>query len=303
MFRSPKPISLPLIAQPRLLIGGKGWGLALTADYLSYLSNGIAYSDEELMSGSVQLPAYVSRRIGAVAGLGFNLGPLAIGANMKYYNYGSYDFMVSPANLDPSLLLPALFVGNGFDFDDWEMSVGLGAIITLGSLNVGAYYDNMMPFINAIASGEDYSLEAYLLDCFETMSLGLSWMPTNDKFSEAKLPVDLLATIDLKNLGSNSERELCAGVEAGLDLWNFLVATARLGYRQDLSTEEFTMDALVAAFAPENGELSGGVTAKFAMAKADLSLMLPMGALSATIDGESVSWTEVKLRATIALSL
>jgi len=293
----------PVIAQPKIVLGGKCWGLALTADYLSYMDNGVEYTDGELMAGGVDLPVYVSRRIGAVAGLGFNLGPVAVGANMKYYNYSSYDFTVSPSNLDTTEMLTRFFVGNGFDLSSWEMNVGIGAIVTFGSLNVGAYYDNMMPFINALAGGKDYSFDAYLLDCFETMSVGLSWMPSNDKFAKDKFPIDLLATIDLKNLGSNTDRELCAGVEAGLDLWNFLVATARLGYKQDLATSTFTMEQLLAAFAPGNGELSAGVTAKFAMAKADLTLMMPMGAVTSTIDGESMDWTEVKVRATVSLCL
>ena len=286
----------PMIVQPKVVLGGKGWGVALTADYLSYMTND--YED-----ALTDLPIYTSRRIGAVAGLGFNLGPVAVGANMKYYSYSSYEFTVSKDNLDVADMATQMLVGPGFEFSDWEMGVGLGALVTLGSLNVGAYYDNMMPFINALASGEDYSLDAYVRDCFETMSLGVSWMPSDNKFGTFKSPITLLATADLKNLGSNSDRELCAGVEAGLDLWNFLVATARLGYTQALATSTFSMEALMDAFDPDNGEISAGITAKFAMAKVDLSMMTPLGMIASTYNEKPVDWTEVKIRATLALCL
>ena len=293
----------PLIAQPRIVFGGKCWGVALTADYLTYLSNGVEYSDVELYNDNIALPTYVSRRIGAVAGLGFNLGPIALGANMKYYNYSTYNFYMSSAYLDAMSLLEQMFLGNGFDFSNWEMNVGVGAIVTFGSLNVGAYYDNLMPFINALAGGQDYSIEAYIVDCFETMSVVLSWMPSNDKFAKEKFPLDLLAAVDLKNLGSNTDRELCFGVEAGIDLWNVLVATARLGYTQALPTTTFSVGELLAAFAPENGEFTAGVTAKLLMTKADLTLIMPMGAITSVVNEESVNWTEVKLRATVSLCL
>jgi hypothetical protein len=298
----------PLIAQPSVVLGGKGWGLALTADYLAYVDNGADYSLEALDSeAGVDLPVLVSRRIGAVAGLGFNLGPIALGANMKYYTYSDYDFTLKSNynKIDPASALSGLFVGNGINLANasYEMNVGLGAIVTLGVLNVGAYYDNMMPFINAVINKESYSFDAYLDDCFKTMSVGLSLMPSNDKLSGNKSIVDLLASLDLKNLGDNENRELCTGLEAGFDLWNVLVATARVGYRQALPTADFTVAELVKAFAPENGEISAGITAKFLLVKADLTLLMPLAKISMVVNGENAAFTEMKVRATASICL
>jgi hypothetical protein len=287
--------------QPNVVLGGKGWGLALTADYLAYVRN----HDETEAVANADLPLLVSRRIGAVGGLGFNLGPVALGANVKYYTYSDYGmtFKADLGNNDYAALASRFFLGNGVDLAaaTYEMDVGVGAVVTLGMFNVGAYYGNMMPFINAVINKESYSFDAYLGDCFKTMSLGASFMPSNDKFSSFKLPIDLLATVDLKNLGDNDERELCAGAEVGIDLWNFLVATARVGYSQALPTTTFSIEEMAAAFTPENGEITAGATAKVAMAKVDLSIQAPVTYVLGRITDSPYTWQEIKARATVSL--
>lgn len=297
-YYTPNPVQL------NATFGGKGWGLALTDDYLAYVRN----HDETESAASATLPLRVSRRIGAVGGFGLNLGPVALGANLKYYTYSNYDmtFNANFAENDLASLASQFLLGSGLGIDantTWEMNVGIGALVTVGMFNIGAYYDNLMPFINALASGEDYSLSAYVEDCFKTMSLGVSFMPSDDKFKDKKIPITLLASLDLKNLGDNEYRELCAGAEVGFDLWNFLVATARMGYQQALPTETFSLDALAAAFKPENGEISAGITGKAAMAKVDLTILVPVEYLSGKIAGTPYNWQEIEARATVSLCL
>lgn len=295
----------PVIFQPRVIMGGKGWGLAFTADYVAYDPSGSGYTEDELYNDtSIILTDYVSRRIGVVGGLGFNLGPIALGANVKYYGYSDYSFDYCPATVGTEMIGDVLLGPDGLSFDSWDFGVGVGALVTLGSINVGAYYGNLAPFINAIASGEDYSLMAYVDDCFKTMSLGVSFMPSDSKFSKHKSPIDLIASADFKNLGDNEDRELCAGVEAGLDLWNVLVATGRVGYTQALPTDTFSMDSLIDAFNIDNGDITIGATAKFTLFKADLGLYVPLTDFLAFFDSSiEAMTTTTQFRASVAICL
>jgi hypothetical protein len=284
--------------QPNLVIGGKGWGLALTSDYAYYMP----FIDEK-MAADFEQTTYVSRRIGAVGGFGLNLGPLAVGANLKYYTYSDYG-VAYPVREGLESIIGKVLVGNGIDIAGvtYQMDVGLGALVTLGTLNVGAYYGNMMPFLTKVINKEPYNLDAYLGDCFKTMSVGASFMPSNDKFSKGKLPVDLVASLDLKNLGDNDKRELCAGAEFGFDVFNILVATARVGYKQALPTSSFSAEEMIAAFTPENAEVSVGATAKVAMAKADVSILVPLDMLASDLSGSSSqNWDWVKVNVTAGL--
>ena len=256
------------------MAGGPHWGVALTGDYVATPN----FSAFEGYSTTLQYD--VTRELGAIAGLGFNFGPLAIGANAKYYNSAvysitSYKFHDAIKGPPEASFFEELLTTNPDGSSDSTVEVGLGAILTLGTLNAGIYNDNIMPFINkdefeAIYGG-DYA-KAFL----STMNFGVSWMPSDNKFGKSKVPLVLLASADLKNFGDETNRQLCAGLESGLNAGDFLVLLARVGYTQPLLGP---LDTMFDNLNVSQGYATFGTTAKFWFAKFDLAFTMPMTVL------------------------
>jgi len=208
-----------ITGSPRVTVGGRYWGLSGFADY--EITPLYAAGTQATVAN---LDYLVSRKLGAIAGFGIALGPVAIGANAKYIESASYVKSITPppsglsgANVQ-ELLLHVADPAMG-EFQDTRMEIGLGAILTLGMANIGIYNDNVTPFLHTGYAGN------YLDDFLGTMNFGLSLTPFDNKFSTTRSPFQAIATIDLKNFGDSANRQLCAGLEAGLNLGDFLVAS------------------------------------------------------------------------------
>jgi hypothetical protein len=296
MLRSPNSLYSALqgiSASPRIIVGGPHWGLSGFAEY--QLTPSYAGLPPPV---SVDTFTYaVSRRMGAIAGLGFALGPIAIGANAKFVKVASYfddiNLYSSGMQLQEVLSYEAA-PGEEYSY----VEVGLGALLTLGTLNLGVYNDNVMPFLNKENT-------APFIDSFlDTMTFGLSWMPSDDKFRSRKSAFVLMTTADFRNFGDEYNRQLCAGVEAGLNVRDFLVALLRCGYTQSLPGP---LSEMASAFKPENGTVSLGLTAKLWALKLDAAYSLPVSMITSTY-GTELSDAEramdfMKVDVTVALSL
>jgi hypothetical protein len=138
-----------------------------------------------------------------VAGLGFALGPIAVGANAKYVLSSTYnqacdfeEWVDGPPSIDWFKEVFSHKIDESMGETESNLiEVGLGAVFTLGTLNAGIYNDNIMPFLSEGYSGD------YIGEFMNAMNFGVSWMPSDNKFGESKFPFILLASVDLKNFG------------------------------------------------------------------------------------------------------
>lgn len=264
----------PVTFNPRLELGGKHWGAALFGDYY-------AYPDFGTFSGTSTTTAYdVYRSLGAIAGIGLNFGPLAIGGNFKYVMSSSYSTGLDLSSFadggpDSAFFQDLLNPSSNVTDAGTSMSVGLGAIVTLGTLNAAIYNDNIMPFLDKDRFSTDFNSD-YVKAFLSTMSAGVSWMPSDNKFSKHKSPLDLILAVDLKNFGDAENRVLCAGAEFGLNAGDFLVGLVRAGYTQSLPG---TLAEMASNYDPDLGFVSLGMTGRFWFAKFDAGIQVPTGVL------------------------
>lgn len=245
----------PIVISPRLIIGGKYWGTALIGDYQlnPYLSGDRNYF-------------LVDRTLSAVAGLGFNLGPVALGANVRYSRESNYSISLQQYD-GPSTIIGVFSPDSeGVTNYEPELKIGAGALVTLGTLNLGLYNADVMAIID---NGDD--------PLYAT-NLGVSWMPSDNKFQK-KFPLSLAAAADIKNLGSSSSRSLNMGLEIGLNAGDFLVVLARAGYSQPFGMGLELSDLDLAEFSVNDGTINIGATAQLWFAKVDLSMAVPMSTL------------------------
>lgn len=258
-----------IVGNPRVTIGGPHWGLSAFAEY-SLLPS---YSGPGSPGMASTLDYDVTRRLGAVAGLGLSLGPVAIGVNAKYIQTASFSQSFGIAEEAMGLSVIQEILGRQVDAasEDSYFEIGLGALLSLGIANIGVYNDNLTPFL--VEGGYTGN---YIEDFLSTMNFGLAFMPSDNKFKKSKSPLQFIAAIDLKNFGDVDARRLCAGLEAGLNAGDFLVALARVGYTQPLPGELVDM---ANNFDPSLGTVTLGATARLWLAKIDAALSLPVSFL------------------------
>jgi hypothetical protein len=263
----------PIVVSPRLVVGGPHWGAALTGDFVANSNLG------DFQGYDTTLSYTVDRRLGAIAGLGFAFGPLALGASAKYYSTSSYSvssYSFSDAVDGPpsSAFFSELFSGTDDVASTGVFEVGAGLILTLGTLNAAIYNDNILPFLNKdeYASYDGNFGKALLA----TTNFGLSWMPSDNKFKKSAGPLVLITSLDLRNFGDDLNRQLCAGIETGLDMGGFIVFLAHLGYTQNLPGSLSTM---AESFNIDQGYVTLGATTRFWFAKIDVAATFPMTVL------------------------
>jgi hypothetical protein len=267
----------PAELHPRLLLGGRYWGLALTGDYRMDPMAPVGFQGLD-----TEVDLAVTRNLAAVAGLGIQLGPMAIGANVRYLNTSNYAIpfrlrdlaALSSSGLggtapDLASLAPVLgYAGAGLESTD-SIKAGLGFIFTQGILNLSIYNADILPFLDKANSGLSFST-AYL----KAMSLGFSFMPSDDKFAKGKFPLVFSADIDFSNVGDGRLRELAAGIEAGFNAGDYLVALLRIGYGQPLPGDFADM---LTVFDPDLGYVTAGISARILSAKLEVAASFPTG--------------------------
>jgi len=252
-----------ITGNPRVTLGGPHWGVSGFADYT--LTPSIIPGTN---NANTVLDYSVLRQMGVTAGLGIKLGPIAVGANARYVQDAIYDasFRFEGGEQDTADIMEVLT--HQATNSASTFTVGLGALFTVGMANLAVYNDNVMPFL-------DQDNTTPFLDAFlDTMTFGLAFMPSDNKFESRKSLLVFMSTADFKNVGDDVNRQLCAGLEAGINLGDFIVGLVRAGYTQRLPGPYAEM---ANAFNIDNGTVSLGATAKLWVLKLDASYSIPVG--------------------------
>ncbi|MBN2049289.1 MAG: hypothetical protein JW760_02490 [Spirochaetales bacterium] len=263
---------------PRLAYAAPHWGVS-TINNVTLEPSGFDPETEEFFFR-------ILKETGIMGGLGLNIGPIAAGLNIKYFKevVDSSSFTVSETeDGPPEDFFQDIFFGSDNEeaTSDHKIEAGLGFIFTLGSLNLGAYLDNLLFFIEETDDGVE--VDPGLLD---TLSVGAAWTPFDQKMKDQRGILNFIAAVDLKNLGSRTERELAAGVEAGINLGGVIVGNARLGYTQPLVG---ALADIADQFDPRLGLYSMGMGWKFLFAAINFSLQIPYDTITwatGTMDDE-----------------
>ncbi|MBL7006206.1 MAG: hypothetical protein ISR78_03890 [Spirochaetia bacterium] len=221
----------------------------------------------------------ISKKSGIIAGMGFGLGPLSLGANLKLYKevrtlfglpsdkYSDFENYVSSLIPDTPLqeaLINILIddaIAVSLDTEN-HIEMGFGAMYTLGRLTVGAYVDSILGMILDDAGElKDFDFESIIGQAAKTANIGVSFDPSMRKMYGREPFLNLLVSADLKNIGDDEKRFMNIGAEAGLHIGELAQVDFRAGYKQYLTgplEDIFSSDII----ALEQGELSAGVGVK-----------------------------------------
>lgn len=256
---------------PRLAFAGRHWGISAI--------NNISLEPRPMDDYQAEDSEFIFdlyKDTGVMGGIGFNIGPLAVGANVKYYKRVSDVVSFSAADAQdgpPEDFFTDIVFGSEEGSETLEedsiIEAGIGALFALGAVNVGAYLDNLLFFLDRDEETGDLNVDAGLLN---TLSVGAAWTPFNQKTKDKRGILNFIVAGDLKNIGSSINRELSAGAEAGLNLGGVIVADARLGYSQALPGE---LADMASAIDPRNGTYSVGMGWKFLFFAVNASFELP----------------------------
>ncbi len=218
-----------LAASPRLVLQRRGWAVGNINRVNLLVTPGFFDNNNPDIT---PLDVSVSRDGGLIAGLGLRFGPLAAGANARFFSRSTATASFTLDEFDngpPEELVQLLLFGpdeGSYIAEESapRLEVGVGGLFAFGPLNAGAYLDNLLAFLD----GDEVDFGAI----FDTLNFGVAWTPTNEKTSRTRSGLQLAAAADLRGIGSDTERVLTAGVEAGLDLGGVIVIVGRGGYRQ-----------------------------------------------------------------------
>jgi len=251
---------------PRVAFQGTLFGLSTIYDITTDITLG------EYDEGNTDVNITVHRNQGAMAAIGFKLGFIGIGANFKYIQTVDdplptiklSDFADGNMPVDLPTQLVSGSENQSVPVSHFEL--GLGTLAAIGPLNIGAYIDNLLFFIDPANQTVDIG------DLFNTMSVGVSFTPFDIKTQKKHGILNLIGSVDLKNFGSQTDRQLAAGAEVGLNLGDVIVFNVRGGYVQPLPG---TLAEMVNNFDPNIGMYSIGVGAKFLIVSMDLAAIMP----------------------------
>ncbi|MFH2115238.1 MAG: hypothetical protein ABIJ86_12110 [Spirochaetota bacterium] len=212
---------------PRVAYAANSWGFSTISETAVDFGTDAGYFGED-----TPIDTRVSRKQGLLGAIGLDFGPLGVGASLKYYKNTSYVLSYSISEFSdgpPDSFLQQVFFGpedGNFEQSEGVMELGIGGLFTLGELNIGAYLDNLLFFLG---ESED---KPGLLD---SLSVGFAWMPSYNRVTGKRSPLNLIAALDLRNIGSLESRELSAGLEVGLNLGRAFMINGRTGYAQGLA--------------------------------------------------------------------
>ncbi len=288
---------------PRFIIGGPHWGAAALGDfYLVPDMNSFQGDDtDDTMSYDVY------RTLTAVVGTGIKVGGIALGGNLRYSasSYYTVDDVTYSDGLGDNFLSQLLSPSSSSIIASaTELDAGVGALVTLGSINLGFYNANIIPFID-----EDKMDDGFFSALMDTTNFGISWMPSDNKFGKKDF-LSLIVSADINNLGDTENRQLAAGAELGLNFSDFLVATGRIGYSQPIGIGKELFDIRTGDIDINDSLLSAGLTARLWLAKIDLGVSVPWSTINyiATYDGSALPADEnydelVSVNLTVSLNL
>lgn len=280
---------------PRLAYAAKYWGISAI--------NTISLEPRPLDEYRAEDSEFVFdlyKDSGVLGGVGINIGPVAVGATVKYFKRTSDVASFTAADAEegpPEEFFTQVFFGSEDGSttieEDYRIEAGIGAIFTLGAASVGAYLDNLLFFLDRDDEG-NLSVDAGLLN---TLSVGAAWTPFNVKTEDKRGILNLIAAADLKNIGSSLNRELAAGVELGLNLGNIITADTRFGYSQALPGD---MADMFGGVDPRLGTYSVGMGWKFLFGAINASFQMPADMV---LDPPSGFLTEEELASTFGTAV
>jgi hypothetical protein len=207
-------------------------------------------------------------------GMGFGFGPLSLGANIKASQQAEKTDVPfedsNIANLGSSFVSQVLF--GEFNPNPVEtVTMGAGALFTVGSFSLGAYSDTFIDFMYGFDDRLNMDVEQILRE----LSVGVSYQtPAYDRNGNYH-PFQLIAAADIHDFGDDGNREFTMGAEANIRYLEFAQLALRAGYRQPLAG----LDDLLFGLEPRLSAVSAGVGVVLPFIKVDASASLPTQAL------------------------
>ncbi len=248
---------------PRAIYAERGWAVGALIDRHLYP---ISFDEE---SGNFVME--VEQKLGLAAGMGINLGPLAVGGNVRLFKDHKTTLAENTLGMTDSDFFSLLLFEGFSDTLEAEnkIEVGAGALVTLGSLSAGIYIDKLLDILEG-ADGDGY--EGVLGSALQTANVGVAFEPFSQKTARRRGLLNIMLAADLKNLGDDDMRVFSAGTEVGLRLGNAITASARLGYSQPLPGE--LADAF-SGYNPDDGEIAFGIGAKALALDLNFAMTMP----------------------------
>jgi hypothetical protein len=182
----------------------KNWGVGID-QRLGYGPDSSYYSD-----------------LGVRAGLGFSLGPIGLGANVRYASRSVGPYPDPPATVIEDGSFDAVLEEVNSNETVSRLGVGIGSMLKFNKLTGGIYIPEVLQFSTA-----DEVDAAAVLD---TATVGVAYRPINVGSDDQRVSIlRLLVSGDARNVGNETERSYHLGAEADLNFVIFGVS-GRAGY-------------------------------------------------------------------------
>ncbi|GEM_PF-6234647 len=273
----PEDVILPLrftSLTSRAAFAERNWGVAAVSE-MGVQPIEVLLDEEEEQLDIIYVPTH---NLGLVGGVGFSSGPIAVGGNIRLYralpkfddktvSLGfDEDGEIKEDDLDKAMedIRETFFA---FE-DDVNMEVGVGAMVTLGSLSAGAYIESLMDVLEY----EDHIFER----AWKSMSIGAAFTPFENRlYPSARMQlINLVIAGDFTYIGDDELRSMGIGTEVGLRLGRAVTFDLRGGYRQPMPGDFGDME-----IDTSKGEVFFGLGAKLIALDLNFTAAIPAGLL------------------------
>ncbi len=271
---------------PNVAYGGRNFGVGLLGG-VTIRPFDVPYGTDTLEYGFE-----ITQKNGIIAGLGYEFGPIAVGANLKYFNesvtrfglpsssfteFEAYAAALAPDAIGLQDALYAILVEDAValpGFGENHLEVGLGTMATLGSITIGVYVDSILGIVLDEEGEIKKDLTEMIGEAAKTANIGVSFDPSMKKLYGRDSFINLIASVDLKNIGDDDNRFLNIGGEFGIHLGQLAQADVRAGYKQYLTGP---LDSILEKdiIDIERGELSFGAGMKLLFGEMNIAATVP----------------------------
>jgi hypothetical protein len=270
---------------PNISYTSPGFGVGLLGQ-ASLVPAVVEWNSEQLLYGF-----NLNKQSGVIGGLGFALGPVAVGGNIKYYKQSITPFGIPSASFDefrqhisditPGIpenqALAAVLLQDAAALpgaNENHLEVGVGIMGSLGAITVGGYVDSILGIVLDDSGEVKKDIMAVAKDAMKTANIGVALDPSSRKSTGREPLLNLIASADLKNIGDDENRFFNVGAEVGIHLGRLVQADVRAGYKQfltgplDMLLESDILDI-------DRGEFSVGIGLKAVLVEMNIALTAP----------------------------
>ncbi len=253
--------------KPEFYYAAPGWGVSISSAYNLTEDDNKTYTIDKINNVDI--------------GFGLNLGMFSLGAAIHASKIDTIDNVTLEGPSSPDFLMDFItqvfmntYNGSGSGPSEESVLVRAGFLFDSGIFSLGLHHNSIFDVMAWSDRQELPSLETF----FEGLHVGVSFRNSRlNRYGQRNL-LRVRGALDIEHIGSDEDRKLQVGIEAGLHITETNKIAVRAGYSEYMPRLE---DLLYGAVNPSKGTVSLGAGIDLLILSVQAAASIPAEALTA----------------------